>query len=261
MAKNATKVTKSSSKSSGNSWFKNATKAVGYSAFEVVKESNPFIAGTVGNTMNAFSDLKTWVRNSTPFKASSGGSSQEKKLYKNVSNLVKAGFDDIKSGHLDFAGLNETVGKMLGNVTEDLEPWADDNGEISSFDFDAGLTNDTFLSGVEVQAKATVGAIEQSTNIIARTQAQGLDTLAKRNQVNSLIMTSKITEQLITSNKYMDAMNNNLATLVQQNNDFTDFRNTQLRFMENTEQGINDIREVLTKIADMNAKMVRGKCQ
>lgn len=256
MAKNATKVTKSSSKSTGNSWFKNATKAVGYSALEVAKESNPFIAGTVGNTMNAFSDLKTWVKNSTPFRSSSGGNSQEKKLYKTVSNLVKAGFDDIKSGHLDFAGLNETVGKMLGNVTEDLEPWADDNGEISSFDFDAGLTNDTFLSGVEVQAKATVGAIEQGSNIIARSQAQGLDILAKRNQVNSLIMTSKITEQLITSNKYMDAMNNNLATIVQQNNDFTEFRNAQLRFMENTEQGINDIREVLTKIADMNAKMV-----
>ena len=244
------------SKSSSNSWFKNATKAVGYSALEVTKSSNPFITGTVSNSMNAFSDLKNWVKHNTPFRSSPGGSTQEKKLFKTASNLVRAGFEDIKSGHLDFAGLNEKVGKMLGDVTEDYDAWPDEGGDLASFDFDAGVTNDTFLSGVEVQSRATIGAIEQSTDILARTQASGLDLLAKRNQASSIIMTSKITEQLITSNKYMQAMSGNIATLVQQNNDFTEFRNAQLQFMENTEQGINDIREILNNIADMQSRMV-----
>lgn len=251
--KTQTKV--KSSNSAGKTWFKNAASAFKYTSVEIGSEHMPFIVGTVTNTINAIGDLRNWVKTSTPFRSSPGGNTQEKKAYKVASNLVKAGFNDIKTGKLAFDGLNTEIGKLLEGATggDSFDDWGDNE---SAFDFDASLTNDTYLSGVEINTKANVEAIGQSTDILANTTAKGLDLLAKRNQVNSVIMTSRLAEQLIQGNRITTAINNNLMSLVEQNNEASSFRQQQQQFMENTEQNLNDIKEILNNMADMTSQMV-----
>ena len=255
MAKSPNVKPTSSSSGAGRTWFKNAASAFKYTTVELGSEHMPFVVGTVTKSINAFNDLRNWVKNSTPFRSSPGGNSQEKKFYKVASNLVKSGFNDIKTGKLAFDGLNGEIGKLLEGATggDEFDDWGDSD---NSFDYDAALNNDTYLSGVEITAKANVDAIGQSTDIIASTTAKGLDVLAKRNQLNSVIMTSKLAEQLMTGNKITNAINTNLMSIVEQNNEASAFREQQQRFMENTEQNLNDIKEILNNMADMTSRMV-----
>ena len=243
----------------------NAEKAFKYSAAPVIAEKVPYITGTAQSAISVAKDLRDWTIRNNPFRPVNGNKDPLiRQIASATSNAVKAAKLDLKSGDLTFSRLNKSVRDFVGDDTmfEDFSNLdidfdtdygegmfgSDGKDDQSSGNMTASTmlaVGDTLSRTQAVTTEAMIGAVEHSTERITKTQMVMTDTAVTRLITSNMTIAARTSTQLGTISEDIRIMNKNLSLLVEQSNAMTSFINQSQRYMENTEQSLNDIKALL----------------
>lgn len=203
----------------GNEWFKNVVKSVGFASTDLIREISPTTIDFVGTNINSVREIYDNKKNNDQ-----SSRNRDKKLisndyYKLGQNYIKNAMSDIKSGKL----YNK----------ERLESTYDDGFELDDFDFSFGdddfdnsddnneesptsnktiinninaniTKNNPMVKSINAQTEAMVNIANANTNISTSLTS------------SSISVVSKFATDTITG---ISAMNDNLSALVNFNND------------------------------------------
>lgn len=241
-------------------WTKNATQSVKYTATELGRETAPFLTSTISSTASAIKDMTDWIKRNTPEKTTNANKeSFIKRAVNKGKDTFKVAMDDLKAGNLNFDGINSKFSNSMGDMFDDFadEPnfdFDDDNGDLfgDSSDSDSssssfeGLTGEMYASGLEISTKANIDAISQSSNIISQSTLNAAAASTKQLVATNFANTARLSSQLADVILNTKATNDNIASLVEfNNNTITPFISQAQQYMENTEQTLNDIKAIL----------------
>lgn len=241
-------------------WTKNATQSVKYTATELGRETAPFLTSTISSTAAAIKDMTDWIKRNTPEKTTNANKeSFIKRAVNKGKDTFKVAMDDLKAGNLNFDGINSKFSNSMGDMFDDFadEPnfdFDDDNGDLfgDSSDSDSGsssfegLTGEMYASGLEISTKANIDAISQSSNIISQSTLNAAAASTKQLVATNFANTARLSSQLADVILNTKATNDNIASLVEfNNNTITPFISQAQQYMENTEQTLNDIKAIL----------------
>ena len=241
-------------------WTKNAAQSVKYTAVELGSETAPFLTSTISSAADAVKDMVDWIKRNTPEKTSNANKeSFIKRAVNKGKDSFKVAMDDLKSGHLNFDGINSKFSNSMGDMFSDFgeEPnfdFDDDNGDLfgdsetsekgsSSFE---GLTSDIYASGLEISTKANIDALAESSNLISQSTINAATASTKQLVATNFANTARLSSQLADVILNTKATNDNIASLVEfNNNTISPFIGQAQQYMENMEQNLNDIKAIL----------------
>lgn len=241
-------------------WTKNAAQAVRYTATDLTSEQAPFITTTISNAADAVKDMVDWIKRNTPDK--SANSNKEpfiKRALNKSKDTFKVAMDDVKSGHLNFDGINAKFGNSMDDLFgdfddsmdfgpdfDDSDPFSDDDSESSSSSKYEGLTSEMYASGLEISTKANIDALSQSSSLISQSTMNAASAATKQMIAANFANTARISSQLADVIVNTKATNDNIASLVEFNNNTVQpFYSQAQEYMEHTEQTLNDIKAIL----------------
>jgi len=243
----------------------NAEKAFKYSAVPAITSKVPYMTGTAQSAISVAKDLRDWTIRNNPFRAVNGNKDPLiRQIATATANAVKSAKLDLKSGDLTFRNLNKAVRDFVG---EDSLLDGFDNLDID-FGSDLGdslfsnsgqddqtsdittasammAVGDTLSRTQAVTTEAMIGAVEHSTERITKTQMVMTDTAVTRLISSNMTIAARTSTQLGTISEDIKVVNKNLSLLVEQSNSFSSFINQSQRYMEHTEQTLNDIKALL----------------
>lgn len=243
-------------------WTKNAAQSVKYTAVELGSETAPFLTSTISSAADAVKDMVDWIKRNTPEKTSnSNKESFVKRAVNKGKDSFKVAMDDLKSGHLNFDGINSKFSNSMGDMFSDYgeEPnfdfdFDDDNGDLfgDSGDSDGGsssfegLTSDIYASGLEISTKANIDALAESSNLISQSTLNAASASTKQLVATNFANTARLSSQLADVILNTKATNDNITSLVEfNNNTISPFIGQAQQYMENMEQNLNDIKAIL----------------
>lgn len=242
-------------------WTKNAAQSVKYTAVELGSETAPFLTNTISNAASAIKDMTDWIKRNSPEKTSNANKeSFVKRAVNKGKETFKIAMDDLKAGNLNFDGINSKFSNSMNDMYGDYadEPnfdfdFDDDNGDLfgDSSDSDSsssfeGLTGEMYASGLEISTKANIEAISESTSIISQSALNAAAASTKQLVATNFANTARLSSQLADVILNTKATNDNVASLVEfNNNTITPFISQAQQYMENTEQTLNDIKAIL----------------
>lgn len=248
-------------------WTKNAASAIKYTAVDLTSDSAPFLTNTISNAASAIKDMVDWIKRNSPEKSSN--SNKEPFLKRAINNgkgTFKIAMDDIKSGNLNFDGINKKFSNGIDAMFDDFgsEPDFDfgDEDDLfgSSSDSDSsessssfeGLTSEMYASGLEVSTRANIDAIAESSSFISENTMRAAQASTKQMVAANFANTARLSSQLSDIILNTKATNDNMASLVEfNNNSLSPFLSQAQQYMENTEQTLNDIKAILeTRMPD-----------
>ena len=242
-------------------WTKNAAQSVKYTAVELGSESAPFLTSTISSAASAIKDMTDWIKRNSPEKSSNANKeSFVKRAVNKGRDAFKTAMGDLKAGNLNFDGINSKFSNSMDDMFNDFgsEPnfdFDDDNGDLfgdSSYDSDSstsdfqGLTGEMYASGLEISTRANIDAISQSANIISESAINAASASTKQLVATNFANTTRLSSQLADVILNTKATNDNVASLVEfNNNTISPFISQAQQYMENTEQTLNDIKAIL----------------
>ena len=248
-----------------SSVIKNAEKAFKYSVKPVIEDRTPFMTGTVQSAVSAAKDLREWTIRNNPFRPVNGNKDPLVRQIANVAiRSVKDAKRDLMAGDLTFRRLNKTLMDFVGGGEDqfDFDLSAnfdfDFGGGDSDFSFEgnddssssssaaiAGALSQDFAQSQMHATSAMIGAVEHATNKMTHAQMVVSESAVTRLISNNMTIAARTSSQLSGISSGIEAVNNNLSLLVQQGNDIAGFVNQSQRYMQNTEQSLNDIKALL----------------
>lgn len=264
--KKAAKAAKKSGNKKVDQIVANAPKATHYGLKTAAHTFMPFYAKSAQSFAKQHRDLTNWLRNSSPFRSSPGTvSANERRITNNAKSVLAAFKTDLKKGHLlDFRNTNAAFNKAIGGVMEegfddnyDAEMMVgDDSGssgdtasaEPTNYDalFSDMLGNDTYVETQQAATSATLDAIDNATGAMADATIGAAEYSANRITAGVNVAIAHMADYQIQTNEILSEMNNNIASLVEQNNANYEFQSQTLEFFHKTEDSLNQLIE-LTK--------------
>ena len=238
-------------------------------AAEIVSDSAytyaPYVANTFANFRQTIGDIDAWLRTSTPFRKSSGGrgsSPFERRLNVMGNTLFEGLKKDVKEKRfVGFKHLNESIEDMISGMhetgfddkydAENTDEFGDygDSSNISSGSFD-GLDTDTYIEGQAVSAQVTVDAMSMATDALSNAQFSASDYSAKRIVAGTNSAIAHVLKSQAASADILNAINQNLGSLVEQNSRVDAFHSQALSFFENTESKLNEMLDLMREQVD-----------
>ena len=238
-------------------------------AAEIVSDSAytyaPYVANTFANFRQTIGDIDAGLRTSTPFRKSSGGrgsSPFERRLNVMGNTLLEGLKKDVKEKRfVGFKHLNESIEDMISGMhetgfddkydAENTDEFGDygDSSNISSGSFD-GLDTDTYIEGQAVSAQVTVDAMSMATDALSNAQFSASDYSAKRIVAGTNSAIAHVLKSQAASADILNAINQNLGSLVEQNSRVDAFHSQALSFFENTESKLNEMLDLMREQAD-----------
>ena len=264
--KKAAKAAKKSGNKEVDQIVAKAPKATHYGLKTAAHTFMPFYAKSAQSFAKQHRDLNNWLRNSSPFRSSPGTvSANERRITSNAKSVLAAFKTDIKKGHLlDFRNTNAAFNKAIGGVMEegfddnyDAEMMVGDDsgssGDVASSEptnYDAlfadMLGNDTYVETQQAATSATLDAIDNATGAMADATIGAAEYSANRITAGVNVAIAHMADYQIQTNEILSEMNNNIASLVEQNNANYEFQSQTLEFFHKTEDSLNQLIE-LTK--------------
>lgn len=259
------------------SWINNSSKSVAYTALDLSDNHAPFITGTIKSAASLAKEGIDWLRRNNPSKDTNTSSDPiVRRVANSTKNVFKAALEDIKTGDINFSRLNSKLDNSFGDMDMDFDFSVDDFGDDTPFDSSdtgsddmfsdasdstpsfSGLTEDSYMTGVQIAAKSNIDAAQvMSSNISTATVTAvsgATDKMIAANFTNTARISSQI-DSLIGNN---GDINRNMASMVEFNHDtMSPFISQVQQHMENQEQTMNDIKAILEtrlkEIADNNS--------
>lgn len=253
------------------SWAKNAAKSVKYTAEEVVSNRMPFTTNTVRNMIDTGKDMSDWLKRNNPFKSVSGSKDP---MIRRITNAAKRTFDagvsDLKTGDLQFKGLQKEINSTFGEdefgefdfgLDDDTDWNFDDSGEETSTSFSNQNLNSDFREYAQLTSNANVAAIGESTSQISTATFRAADAATNRIIAANLANFTKLTTQISGISGSLTTLDKNVAQLVEVSNDTAKFFSQSQQFMEHTEQTLNDIKAIMIEMHDHMTGANRNKAK
>lgn len=240
-------------------------KAVKYTATELISDRMPFTTSTIQTSIDMAKDLREWTRRNNPFKAVNGNKDPLVRQIATASMKgLRAAKQDLMHGDLRFSRLNKEFRAFVGG--EDPEHIFDYmNFDYSDMDFgnddsDGGNEDRTTIAVGEnisreftdtqmASTSAMISAVETSTDRVATISLKASEVATDRIISANLANMTRLSSQIGQTNGELATMNQNISLIVQQGNDIIQFLGQSQKFMENTEQSLNDIKSILNEIA------------
>ena len=242
-------------------------KSIKYSATELTIDRMPFTTNTVKNSIDMAKDLREWTRRNNPFKAVNGNKDPLVRQIATASMKgLRAAKQDLMHGDLRFTRLNKEFRAFVGG--EDPEHAFDfmdiDYGDMDYSDWggdsEGGNEDRTTIAVGEsisreftdtqmASTSAMISTVETATDRIAHVNLRASEVATDRLIAANLSNMSRISTQIGQASGELTTMNQNISLLVQQGNDVNQFLGQSQKFMENTEQSLNDIKSLLDIIA------------
>lgn len=242
----------------------NAQKAFRYSAVPVVKDKMPYATGTVKSVVEVSKDLRDWTIRNNPFRAVNGNRDP---LIRQIANVavrsVKDAKRDLLSGDLTFRRLNKTVMDFVGggDPMDDLDfnfdfdfgdgTFSDSGSDDQTSNANFAIADNLSRDFAETQMHATsamIGTVEHATNKINKTTMAMTDSAVTRLITSNMTIAARSSAQLGTISAGIETVNKNISLLVEQGNAVTGFISQAQRYMETSEQNLNDIKALLTEM-------------
>lgn len=240
-------------------WTKNASSAIKYTAVDLTSESAPFLTNTISNAASAVKDMVDWIKRNSPEKNSNANKEPFlKRAVNSGKDTFKLAMEDIKAGNLNFDGINKKFSNgmddMLGDFDSDMDyDFGDDSdlfddtdtgsGDSSSYE---GLTGEMYASGLEMSTRANIDAIAESSSFISENTMRAAQASTKQMVAANFANTARLSSQLSDIILNTKATNDNMASLVEfNNNSISPFLSQAQQYMENTEQTLYDIKAIL----------------
>lgn len=242
-------------------------KSIKYSATELTIDRMPFTTNTVTNSINMAKDLREWTRRNNPFKAVNGNKDPLVRQIATASMKgLRAAKQDLMHGDLRFSRLNKEFRAFVGG--EDPEHAFDymdiDYGDMDYSDWggdsEGGNEDRTTIAVGEsisreftdtqmASTSAMISAVETATDRVSHVSLRASEVATDRLIAANLSNMTRISTQIGQASGELTTMNQNISLLVQQGNDVNQFLGQSQKFMENTEQSLNDIKSLLDIIA------------
>ena len=242
-------------------------KSIKYSATELTIDRMPFTTNTVTNSINMAKDLREWTRRNNPFKAVNGNKDPLVRQIATASMKgLRAAKQDLMHGDLRFSRLNKEFRAFVGG--EDPEHAFDymdiDYGDMDYSDWggdsEGGNEDRTTIAVGEsisreftdtqmASTSAMISAVETATDRVSHVSLRASEVATDRLIAANLSNMTRISTQIGQASGELATMNQNISLLVQQGNDVNQFLGQSQKFMENTEQSLNDIKSLLDIIA------------
>ena len=242
-------------------------KSIKYSATELTIDRMPFTTNTVTNSINMAKDLHEWTRRNNPFKAVNGNKDPLVRQIATASMKgLRAAKQDLMHGDLRFSRLNKEFRAFVGG--EDPEHAFDymdiDYGDMDYSDWggdsEGGNEDRTTIAVGEsisreftdtqmASTSAMISAVETATDRVSHVSLRASEVATDRLIAANLSNMTRISTQIGQASGELATMNQNISLLVQQGNDVNQFLGQSQKFMENTEQSLNDIKSLLDIIA------------
>ena len=242
----------------------NAQKAFRYSAVPVVKDKMPYATGTVKSVVEVSKDLRDWTIRNNPFRAVNGNRDP---LIRQIANVavrsVKDAKRDLLSGDLTFRRLNKTVMDFVGggDPMDDLDfnfdfdfgdgTFSDSGSDDQTSNANFAIADNLSRDFAETQMHATsamIGTVEHATNKINKTTMAMTDSAVTRLITSNMTIAARSSAQLGTISAGIETVNKNISLLVEQGNAVTGFISQAQRYMETSEQNLNDIKALLSEM-------------
>ena len=235
---------------SSSSWLKNATMSIGVSLKDVGAEMMPTTFESVRNVTTEFSSMYTFLRD---FKSDGGVDNLTNAFNNNeYTTMIKSAFSNIKA---DLKSGN------LNNKDREMEAFMGDFGDISDDEY---TYNDEFDSSIEnggsedeisfAGDSATPDAIADT--FVAQTQAMtsGLKGVAEVNYALGRTQLQLSKESFIQVGQGLQAINDNLALLVNYNNEvITAYTQTSMKYYDDHMGAVKAQLELQQKLLTPNA--------
>lgn len=240
-------------------------RSIKYTAQELTIDRMPFTTNTVKNSLEMAKDLREWTRRNNPFKPVNGNKDP---LVRQIANASMKGLravkQDLLHGDLRFSRLNKEFRAFVGG--EDPEHMFDFvDMDFGDFDYGGGDEGDgnedrtmvamgqsisrEFTDTQMAATSATISAVETATDRISTVSLRASEVATNRIISTNLANMSRLSTQVGQVHGEIATVNQNLSLLVQQGNDLNQFLGQSQKFMENTEQSLNDIKSLLEVIA------------
>lgn len=234
---------------SSSSWLKNATMSIGVSLKDVGSELMPSTFESVSNITSEFSSMYSFLRD---FK-SDGGVDNITNAFNNneYTTMIRSAFSnikaDLKSGNLN--NKDREMEAFLGDMGGDI---SDDEFSFNE-DFDSSSDNE---DSTDISFAGDVSPDDVADSFVAQTQAMtsGLKGVAEVNYALGKTQLQMSKESFIQVGKGLQAINDNLALLVNYNNDvITAYTQTSMKYYDDHMGAVKKQLEMQQKLLTPNA--------
>lgn len=242
-------------------------KSIKYSATELTIDRMPFTTNTVKNSIDMAKDLREWTRRNNPFKAVNGNKDPLVRQIATASMKgLRAAKQDLMHGDLRFTRLNKEFRAFVGGEDPehafdfmdmdysgmDYSDWGGDseggNEDRTTIAVGESISRE-FTDTQMASTSAMISAVETATDRVSHVSLRASEVATDRLIAANLSNMSRISTQIGQASGELATMNQNISLLVQQGNDVNQFLGQSQKFMENTEQSLNDIKSLLDIIA------------
>ena len=236
--------------SGSSKWLKNATMSIGVSLKDVGAEMMPTTFESVSNVTTEFSSMYSFLKD---FKSDGGVQNLTNAFNNNeYTTMIKTAFSNIKS---DLKSGN------LNNKDREMEAFLGDSGDISDDEYSYNDEFDTSIEGEYSEDEISFAGDGVSPDVIAdtfvaQTQAMtsGLKGVAEVNYALGRTQLQLSKESFIQVGQGLQAINDNLALLVNYNNDvITAYTQTSLKYYDDHMAVVKEQLELQQKLLTPNA--------
>lgn len=200
-------------------WVKNVAKSTKYASINLVKSTAPTTTSMIEGSLAAFGEIKSFMARNK------GNISITERVNENNSktkSLLVEALNNIKTGNLAIDkisdGFDDDFMKELGFIDDDYESLGDEENlspEVKS----SNTTQKAVVESARIQSRAQIQAMKEMTNVITRSHMKTSDAISKRNANLIIGGFTKIDTSLGIINNSLVAINKNIMSLVQYQND------------------------------------------
>ena len=215
----------------------------------------PYTTDTISNLASSAADTAKFVKENNPFKRSKNKDPMMRRIMNDANDVFDNLHDDFITGDMSFSGTKEVLDSFTDKYgddeweTDDDDPFADD-GDSSYNSFNAK----TYADGIYTTATAITQSSRISANAIIGHNYKAMKAMSNKMIAANMANFAKINTVISMTNGKLDAVNNNIISLVEFNNttvndyikNMSEHIARQQSFMDNVNKLLTDIHDGMT---------------
>jgi len=220
-------------------WSKNASKSFAFSTLNVLKEVSPNIASTATSAADAARDMRSFV-SQTKYQISTQGI-ESTKLGRSAKDIFDSAMNDIRTGNFSLKKSSDDAFDTYDDIFGGIDTGTNSNDSPEEIR-EAGLGR-----AITASSSASIDGMRNMTNVIASTQLKSAKMMSDKSANIAMLGINKINATLLGMNSRLDAINSNLVSMIEfQNQNVSVTNQAMLQYFDRSLDMMNGLSKSMT---------------
>lgn len=226
-------------------WAKNVSKSLAYSSIQVMKSFTPSITGTIESFHETSRDLAVSVKQVMPNLKKGQKVLETSENAKTIKKILRSAKDDLRTGNL-------SLRKDISDIEDDFESYDDYAYNYDKEPDESTADNSEILhrmgtnmnSAIQRGTIANVRGLHNMTETLANVQIRTTEASSRKLSEALLYQTNVLYNAQTETNQILRNIDTNILGMSEfMNENISKTNQAMLKFMENTEAILKDIKE------------------